>query len=67
MNLITVNGRQVPWEEGMTVRRVLEVMNYTFRLLVIKIDGQLVKKEDWDSAPVQAGADVQVIHLISGG
>lgn len=67
MKQITVNGHQVPWEEGMTVRRVLEVMNYTFRMLVIKIDGQLVKKEDWDYAPVPAGADVKVIHLISGG
>lgn len=64
---ITVNGHLIDWEDGMTVRDVLKRMNYTFRMLVIKIDGKVVKKEDWDTAKVPPGADVKVIHLISGG
>ncbi len=51
----------------MTVRDVLTDMNYTFRMLVIKIDGRLVKKAEWDVAKVPAGSDVSVYHLISGG
>jgi thiamine biosynthesis protein ThiS len=51
----------------MTVRAVLHAMNYSFRMLVIKVDGKLVKKEDWDSTPVPRGAEVSVYHLISGG
>lgn len=64
---VTVNGHQISWREGMTVRDVLTAMNYTFMMLVIKIDGQLVKKDDWDTTEVPAGADVSVYHLISGG
>ena len=64
---ITVNGRIVRWEEGMTVQRVLEVMNYTFRMLVIKVDDRLVKRDDYASFPIPAGADVKVIHLVAGG
>jgi sulfur carrier protein len=64
---ITVNGHQIDWQEDMTVRDVLTRMNYTFRMLVIKIDGKVVKKEDWETAKVPPGADVKVIHLISGG
>lgn len=64
---ITVNGHQLPWREGMTVRDVLTSMNYTFRMLVIRIDGQLVNKADWETTEVPAGADVSVFHLISGG
>ncbi len=64
---ITVNGRTVPWEEGMTVKRILEVMNYTFRMLVIKVNGRLVKRKDYASTPVPPGADVKVIHLVAGG
>jgi thiamine biosynthesis protein ThiS len=64
---ITVNGRTVPWEEGMTVQRVLEVMNYTFRMLVIKVDGRLVKRHDYASSQVPRGAEVKVIHLVAGG
>lgn len=67
MQTIIVNGNTIPWEEGMTVRRVLQVMNYSFRMLVIKIDGKLVKRDAYDSTPVPAGADVMVYHMISGG
>jgi len=67
MPKIFVNDIEIDWEEGMTIRRVLEVMNYTFRMLVIKIDGVLVKKDAWDTTLVPPFAKVQVIHLISGG
>jgi len=64
---ITVNGRVIEWEDGMTVKRVLEVMNYTFRMLVIKVDDRIVKKDDYASFPIPAGADVKVIHMVAGG
>ena len=67
MPTITVNGQEIPWEGGMTIRTVLNKMNYSFRMLVIKVNDKLVKKEDWDSFQVPPGADVKVIHLISGG
>ena len=64
MNTITVNGNTIEWEEGMTIQDVLHKMKYSFRMLVIKIDGKLVKKADYAVTTVPAGADVQVIHLI---
>ncbi|MDZ4182237.1 MAG: sulfur carrier protein ThiS [Candidatus Cloacimonadaceae bacterium] len=67
MKKITVNGNIIDWTEGMTVRDVLVRMNYTFRMLVIKIDGRLVKKDQYDITSVPEGADVMVYHLISGG
>lgn len=65
--MITVNGNQVEWHEGMTIRNILQVMNYSFRMLVIKVDGKLVKKDAYDQTTVPDGAEVHVIHLISGG
>ena len=62
-----MNGRTVEWEEGMTVQRVLEVMKYTFRMLVVKVDGKLVKRDDYARTGVPEGADVKVIHLVAGG
>lgn len=51
----------------MTVDRVLKVMNYTFRMLVVKVNDKLVKREDYKSAVVPEDADVKVIHLVAGG
>lgn len=67
MKTITVNGHTVDWTEGMTISDVLRIMNYTFRMLVIKIDGKLVPKDSYQTAIVPEGATVHVIHLISGG
>ena len=67
MKKITVNDNKIDWEENMTITRILKVMNYTFRMLVVKVDGQLIKKNEYESTIVSAGADVKVIHLMSGG
>ncbi len=64
---ITVNGNPLPWQEGMTVKKILELKNYTFKMLVVKVNGQLVKKDKYAETVVPEGADVKVIHLMSGG
>jgi len=67
MDTITVNGNVIEWTPGMTVRDVLVKMNYTFRMLVIKLDGKLIKKDEYDITQVPSGSELMVIHLISGG
>ncbi len=67
MKKITVNENIIDWEENMTITRILKVMNYTFRMLVVKVDGKLVKKNEYNSTIVSSDADVKVIHLMSGG
>jgi len=62
-----VNGHKLPWQEGLVVRDALTMMTYTFKMLVIKVNGKLVKKGDYDSTPIPLNAEVEVIHLISGG
>ncbi len=67
MKKITVNDNIINWEENMTITRILKIMNYTFRMLVVKVDGNLIKKNEYESTIVSSGADVKVIHLMSGG
>ena len=67
MKKITVNNSIIDWEEIMTITRILKIMNYTFKMLVVKADGKLIKKNEYESTIVSPGADVKVIHLISGG
>ena len=50
-----------------SVRELIEKKNFTFKLLVTKINGKLVKKENRSEVSIQDGDDVAVIHLISGG
>jgi thiamine biosynthesis protein ThiS len=64
---IKVNQETIDWEENLTIVRVLKIMNYTFKMIVVKVNGELVKKEDYDTKIIPEGAEVQIIHLIAGG
>jgi thiamine biosynthesis protein ThiS len=65
--VICVNEEAMQWETGMTIQDVLDRRKYTFPLIVVKVDGEVVRKEQYASYQVSDGADVKVIHLISGG
>jgi sulfur carrier protein len=67
MNEIRVNGEPFPWEPGLTVTGIIERKRFIFKLLVVKIDDTVIMKADWPTTTVPDGADVQVIHLMSGG
>lgn len=66
--MIRVNDRhEVDWREGMTVADLLEEMNYTYHEIIVKVDGELVRKPAYDTTTIPDGADVKAIHLIAGG
>jgi thiamine biosynthesis protein ThiS len=65
--MITVNGSPMEWREGMTVAEILKIRNYVFRMIVVQVNGELVKRGTYDRAAVPDGASVDVIHMISGG
>ena len=65
---ITLNNTKdnIP-EDNITVADLIRIKNFTFRLLVTKVNGQLVRKEDREKVFIKSGDDVMVMHLISGG
>jgi sulfur carrier protein len=65
---IILNNSEEQFAAGqMTIAELLTEKKFTFRMLVIKINGQLVKKGDYETAKVLDGDNVMVLHLISGG
>lgn len=67
MNIV-LNSRSESFEqEQLTIRELLTIKKYSFKLLVIKVNGELVHLRDYDSTFVKDGDDVMVLHLITGG
>ncbi|MFO8077499.1 MAG: sulfur carrier protein ThiS [Thermoplasmatota archaeon] len=64
---ITVNGKTVEHVNQETVTELLKRMHYTFPLIVVKINGKLVKKEEYNKTIIADNAKIKAIHLISGG
>ena len=66
--MIRVNDQyEVEWQPGMTVQVLLDELKFTFRMIAVKVDGKVVLRPDYAATPVPDGADVQALHLISGG
>ena len=65
--MITAKGKQLDWRPGMCVQDVLDELGYRFPLVMVKIDGQLVKKSQWKSFAVPDGACVDVRPVVAGG
>ncbi len=66
--MIRVNNREeVEWRPGMSVSDLLEQLNYTYHEIIVKVNGELVRKEDYDTYTIPDEADVKAIHLIAGG
>lgn len=65
---IILNNREEEFDKKeMTVRELLTEKNFTFKMLVIKINNKLVRKENYEATAIAEGDNVSVIHLISGG
>lgn len=66
--MIRVNDQyDVEHCDGMTVQDVLDALKFSFRMIVVKINGQVVLRRDFATTEVPDGTEMQAIHLISGG
>ena len=66
---ITLNNKPecIAEKERITVSELLALKNFTFKFLVVRVNGKAVKAGDYDNQIITDGDHVQVIHLISGG
>ena len=51
----------------MTVRDVLTAKRFTFPMLVITVNDNVVERRAYDTTVIPDGANVKVVHLMSGG
>ncbi len=65
--MIKVNGITIDFLDNETVSGLLKRMKYIFPNVVVKINGELVKRSDFVHTIIPDKAEVSVIHMISGG
>ena len=66
--MIRVNGEEMPWRDGISVQDVLDAKNYTFRMIAVWINDEPAERgEGYSAVLIPDGANVEIIHMISGG
>lgn len=53
--------------EKLSIQELLDFKNFSFKMLVVRLNGQLIKKSSYESTYITEGDHVVVLHLISGG
>jgi sulfur carrier protein len=65
---ILLNNREEEFDRDfITVSEMLELKKFSFRMRIVKINGELILKEKYDSAKIMDGDNVQMLYLMSGG
>lgn len=66
--MVRVNDKwDVPWQQGMTVKVVLELCKFSHSHLVVSLNGDLVPPGEYENQQVADGDRVRVVHVIGGG
>jgi thiamine biosynthesis protein ThiS len=65
---ILLNNREEEFDlKSITVSEMLILKKFSFRMRIIKINGQFIHKEQYDSTYIKNGDEVQMLYLMSGG
>lgn len=67
MNIYLNNRFEKFGPDTMTISEIMEAKSYTFRMLVVKLNGNLIQKSQYAVTEVKEGDRLDIIHLVSGG
>ena len=67
--VITLNNREeiIENKTEITIQELLDYKAYSFKMLVIKINGTLIPRDEYGSTIIRDNDNVTVLHLMSGG
>lgn len=66
---IILNNRpeSINGHEEITVKQLLELKNYTYKMLMVRVNDTTIKRDDYAYTFIREGDKVAVIHLMTGG
>lgn len=67
MKIILNNREETIAHQNISVQKLIDIKRFSFKMLVTKVNGQLVKKDERENVIIKEGDNVAIIHLISGG
>ena len=56
--MIMVNDKQIKYQENLTVNRLLALLNYKFPLIIVKINGKVIPRQNYKSTSIKDGDDM---------
>ena len=67
MKIILNNREEVFDRNEMTVNELLQIKNFSFKIITVKLNNIFIKKELYDTTIIKDGDIVAAIHMLTGG
>lgn len=65
---IILNNREEEFDgETITVSEMLDLKKFSFRMRIVKVNGNLISRDNYDTTFINDGDNVQMFYLMSGG
>jgi sulfur carrier protein len=65
---ILLNNRDEEFDkETITVSEMLILKKFSYKMRIVKVNGKLITRDEYDKAIIKDGDNVQMIYLMSGG
>ncbi len=65
---ILLNNREEEFDtQSISVSEMLAQKKFSFKMRIVKINGRLIMKEEYDSTIIYDVDNVQMLYLMSGG
>lgn len=65
--MIILNNDQYQCKENSTIQKIIDENNFTYKLLVVKLNGEVIEDYLWQQTTVSNGDNLQILHLFGGG
>lgn len=67
MATLLVNGKRREVETPVALLGYLESHKIEPRLIAIEYNGEIVKRDRWETITLQDGDKLEIVHMVSGG
>ena len=67
MKIMLNNRTEIIEGDIFSISQIMVIKSFKFRMLVVRLNDRLIKKEEYETTLVKDGDDLKIIHLVSGG
>ena len=65
--LITLNGEHLPIEHNIDLETLVRQLALPAKRLAVEMNGNVVRRADWQQTTVNDGDKIEVVHFVGGG
>lgn len=67
MKIMLNNRPEIIEGDLFSISQIMVIKSFKFRMLVVRLNDRLIKKDEYETTFVKDGDDLKIIHLVSGG